>query len=75
MIESLRCKSQKAIFASDMFRVEIENVPVSNSLSSLSREDVSSLGIANISIVSLEPKTMPRIMACNITYFDCSQNI
>ena len=69
MTESLRCKSPKAIFASDMFRVDIENIPVSNSLSSLSSDYVSSLVIANISIVSLEPKMMQRIMVCSITHF------
>ena len=69
MTESLRCKSPKAIFASDMFRVDVENVPFSNSLSTLSSDCVSSLAIANILIVSLEPKMMQRIMACSITHF------
>ena len=52
-----------------MFRDDIENVPVSNSLSYLSSDYVSSLAIANISIVSMEPKMMQRIMACSITHF------
>ena len=71
-IELLRRKSPKANFASDMFSVDTENVPVSNSLSSPSSEHVSSLGIANVAIVSLEPKTMGRIMACIITHFGLS---
>ena len=68
-IELLRRKSRKKDFASDMFSVDTENVPVTNSLSSPSSEHVSSLGIANITIVSLEPKVMRRIMACNTTHF------
>ena len=67
MTESLRCKSPKANFASDMSSVDMEDVRLPNSLSSLSSEHVSSFGIANITIVSLKPKMMQRIMACNIT--------
>ena len=64
-IELLRRKSPKTDFASDMFSADTENVPVTNPLSSPSSEHVSSLGIANITIVSLEPKMMRRISIGN----------
>ena len=68
MTESLRCKSPKANFASDVFSVDTENMSVPNSLSSLPSEHFSFLSIANITIVSLKPKMMRRIiMACYIT--------
>ena len=55
-----------------MFSVDTENVPAPNSLSSLLSKHVSSLETANIAIVSLEPKTMRRIMACTTTHFGLS---